>query len=122
MQSDRISQFLSAYVDGELNARQLCALEELLARSPEARALLEKLQADAAQLRSLPRFGAPNDLSEQILESVADRPAGAGRPYPTISERTIPPWVGLPFAAAVLTAVFCASYWYFSPPRSRPLS
>src|SRR5207244_10462201 len=110
---DRISQLLSAYVDGELSARQLCALDDLLAQSPEGQALLEKLQADAAQLRGLSRQGAPDELAERISDALAHKLPRTPLRLP-LSERTVPTWVGLPAAAVVLTAVFCGSFWYFS--------
>lgn len=110
MVPDKVQRLLSAYLDGELTDRQVSALKAVLARSAEARSLLEKLQSDATDLRGLARVGVRRDLSASILRAVT--------PTPRWSERAVPGWLGYPAAAAVLAAVFCGSYFYFSPDGS----
>ena len=74
MLSDRHCQLLTAYVDGELTARQRRAVDGLVQRSAEARAFLEDLQSDSAELRSLPPRKAPATLAEKVLGTLSDVP------------------------------------------------
>ena len=48
-----ICRLLTAYVNGELDARQKKDIQEILHRSPEAMALVQRLQKDAERLRAL---------------------------------------------------------------------
>lgn len=117
MFSDDLSQLLSAYVDGELTARQQEAILKLLRKSATARSMLQQMQADAARLRSLPRHEPANDFAKSILAALSATPSPrrvAARPA---AERSLSPWIGLPAAAAVLLAVFFGSYRYFSVER-----
>jgi hypothetical protein len=113
---DRLTQLLTAYVDGELSARQRRAVQRLLHRSPEARELLGRLQADARSLRQLPHHRPAKDLTFPIMRAIAaqgvhpsERPAVASG---------LPAWTGLAVAASVLLVISCASYFYFSASHS----
>ncbi len=118
MLPERIRQLLCAYVDGELTARQCEAVRRLLQQSPEARALLSDLQADAGKLRGLPRRAAARDLSREVMRRLGDVPAPVRVRVPALSQRTLPAWFSYPSAAAVLAAVFFGSYFYFLPQRT----
>jgi anti-sigma factor RsiW len=121
MLPDRLCQLLSAYVDGELTARQRRRVARVLDRSPEARAFLEQLERDAQRLRNLPRLQAPQDFAESVLAALGERPivilppravrGGPGR---------VPFWVGAAAAAVVLLAVGTASFLFFSTEDSEP--
>lgn len=117
------SQLLTAYVDDELTTRQRRHLEHLLRRSPEARQLLHKLQADARTLRHLPRPPLPADLSGPVLRAIAARRL-APRHRRIIKVSAPPPWVGplasWAAAAAVLLVLGAASYLYFASSLSQP--
>lgn len=113
MISNRLSQLLTAYIDGELSARQHRAVERLLRKSEEARGLLQKLQDDAAMLRSLPRQQLEEDLSHQVLRTIADRRLHLARRAALSHGPAFPNWAGAVAAASVLFAVFCGSYLYF---------
>src|SRR5258708_31668166 len=114
MLPDCLSRMLTAYVDGELNARQRKAVLRLLRRSPEARALLRQLQVDANQLRQLPQRTLSSDFADLVMQRIADgivRPAQYKIPA---SGSPVPVSWGLAAAAAVLLAVGLGSYFLLS--------
>src|SRR5258705_531710 len=86
MLPERDRQLLTAYVDGELTARQRRHVDRLLRRSGEARRLLQKLQAAPHALTALgdPPVAAPPplavDLAPAVLQTIADRGLEPGRP------------------------------------------
>jgi hypothetical protein len=131
MLSDRHCQLLTAYIDGELDAHQRQAVERLLAKSPDARAMLEKLEADSKELRKLPVKAAPETLADLVLETLSGHeqipeagpalPAGPPvRPFQEPGTRSIPPWLGLAVAACVLIAVGIATYFLVGGLLSKP--
>ncbi|MBV9123104.1 MAG: zf-HC2 domain-containing protein, partial [Planctomycetes bacterium] len=125
MLSERVCRLLTAYVDGELSPAEEQAVQRLLQESAEARTLYEQLRRDADLLRRLPPRRPPRDFPQQVLRTITDRklhPAkhsGLWRSGPTI-----PAWVGLGTAAAVLLVVGLSSYFYFasSRPEDKSLS
>jgi hypothetical protein len=121
MLSDRFSQLLTAYVDGELSPKRRKAVERLLSKSRQARALFRKLEKDSQRLRALPAATAP-DLAGPVLGAIHRQglhpapesvPAAAAAATPP----AFPTWAGLAIAASVLLAVATASYLYFSQGR-----
>ena len=120
MLSDRCYELLTAYVDGELSARQRKAVARLLHRSAEARALLRRLQRDAETLRGLPRRGLPPDFSSRVLQALHDRDVKLRRRLARSSPQPYPAWVGLALAASVLFLVGFGSYFYFTFSLSPP--
>lgn len=117
MLQDRYRQLLTAYVDGELSSRQRRHIARLLRRSPDARALLRKLQADAQALRHLPRPALPADLAEPVLHTIAERRLKPGqRRSTTVSSSSswVAPLATWAAAAAVLLILGMASYFYFA--------
>ena len=116
MLTDRCRRLLTAYVDGELTARQQEAALRLLHTSPEARELLRRMQQDAAALRLLPRQRLDRDLSAPIVQLIAERRLQPGWPrLSRVDRRTnFPAWAGLSAAAAALLLVALGSYLYFS--------
>src|SRR6476469_3787745 len=104
MLSDQLRQLLTAYVDGELTNRQRKAVQRLLRRSPEARALLRRLQEDARRLHALPRHQLGEEFTARVLRAVRQRQAERRR-RPAAREATFPVWAGFAAAAAVLLAV-----------------
>ena len=77
------NELFSAYLDGELSAAEQARVEELLARSPRARQLLDELRALSSTLQGLPPHKLDEDLSERVLRVgerrlLAERPAGRG--------------------------------------------
>jgi hypothetical protein len=114
MLPERYRQLLTAYVDGELSARQRRHVERLLLRSPEARRLLEGLQQDSRCLRSLPPNHLDGDLSGPILRTITQRRLSPRRRLPAKAPAGLPAWTGFAAAAAVLVTLGAASFWYFS--------
>jgi anti-sigma-K factor RskA len=120
MLSDQLRQLLTAYVDGELTNRQRKAVERLLRRSPEARALLAQLQEDARRLHALPRHRLGEEFTARVLRGVRQRNAEE-RSRRAAREAALPLWTSVAAAAAVLIAVGFGSYFYFThqPPDDR---
>src|SRR5262245_1123595 len=103
MLSDRLTQLLTAYIDGELSARQRKAVTRLLERSPQARELLRRLEADSRTLRALPRQAPARDLSGDVLRTIAARRLSpAQRRRARAGTSVIPVWAGFAAAASVL--------------------
>jgi len=94
-------ELISAGVDGELSPREQRRFDELLANSPEARALHDELRAVGAAVEALPEQAPPADLAARILDRAAPRRAVV------VPLRT--PWrrmqLPLAFAAGLLVAV-----------------
>jgi hypothetical protein len=113
MVPERVSRILSAYVDGELDARQCKAVERLLERSSKARELLRGLQKDAERLHDLAPVTLAPDFADQVLHAIAKRKVVA-RPTPIVRS-PVPSWLGLAVAAAaVLLVVGLRSYLHFA--------
>jgi hypothetical protein len=110
-------QLLTAYVDGELSARQRRQALRLLRRSGEARQYLTRLQSDSRELRGLPSSKPEIDLSGPVLAQIASRRLTPGR-APAV--RAYPAWLGYAAAAAILVAVAAASYGVVSASFDRP--
>jgi anti-sigma factor RsiW len=114
MLPDRYRQLLTAYVDGELSARQRRHAERLLRQSEEARRLLRQLEDDARALRALPPVRPSADLSEAVLRGIAERRLSPGRRRALRPVAAYTEWAGLAAAAAVLLVLGVASYLYFA--------
>ncbi len=112
MISDQLRQLLTAYVDGELTNRQRKAALRLVRRSPEARGLLAKLEADAERLRRLPRLRLPDDFSARVVEALRGRPLPMRRARRAAAP--VPFWGAVAAAAALLLTVGLTSYAFFA--------
>jgi hypothetical protein len=110
MLSDQFRQLLTAYVDGELSNRQTRAVQRLLRRSSEARALLRKLQEDSARLRGLPRQHLDDQFVSRVLQAIEHRAPGRLPVRPPVP----PQWAAFAAAAAVLLATSLGSFLYFA--------
>jgi hypothetical protein len=123
MLADRYYKLLTAYVDGELDARQRKMVDRLVAQSDEARLFLEKLESDSKVLRELPRHAAPQTLSDLIMETVNEseaRPPLPATPAAAASHGTIPVWLGLALAACILMAVTVGTFFMVVGLLSKP--
>jgi hypothetical protein len=78
----RDDELIAAYLDEELRGSDLARAEELLARDPASRQLLDDLKSQKALLASLPREKLGDDFAERVLRR-AERemvvPAAAAR-------------------------------------------
>jgi hypothetical protein len=117
MLSDDICRLLTASVDGELNERQRQAVDRLVQRSPEARQLLDQLQANANTLRKLPRRQLPSDFALQVAGAITTRQLHPGQRRGWQPSSRILAWAGA--AASVLLAVGLGSFYYLSPARNQ---
>jgi hypothetical protein len=117
MLTDRDREFLAGYIDGELTARQRRAVSRLLERSAEARALLRKMQHDAAALQAMSHPPLDRDLSGPVLRTIAERrlqPGSRRRRIASPRPAALPMWVGFGAVAASLLLIVAASYFYFA--------
>src|SRR5258708_5038577 len=112
MLDEKDRELLTAYVDGELSARQRRAATRLLRKSTDARTLLRKLQADSDALIRLSMPPAAPDVSDPVIQLIVERGLQPGHRKPQ-SVAAIPLWKGLLAAAAVLLAVSAASFLFF---------
>jgi hypothetical protein len=105
---------LTAFVDGEVSARQRKAVQRLLHESADARALLQQFQENAKRLRDLPRRQLEPAFASRVLQSIAQRRVPHGRHRPMEPARpAVPAWVGLGVAASILFLIGVGSYLYF---------
>jgi anti-sigma factor RsiW len=117
MLSDDVCRLLTGYVDGELNDRQRQAVERLVQRSPEARQLLDQLQANANTLRKLPRRQLPSDFALQVTGAITTRQLHPGQRRSWQPSSRILAWAGA--AASVLLVVGVGSFYYLFPARNQ---
>lgn len=92
-------------------------MSRLLEQSPEARALLRKMQHDAAALQAMPRPQLDRDLSGPVLRIIAERrlhPGSRRRRVGAARTAAFPMWVGVGAVAASLLIIVTASYLYFA--------
>jgi hypothetical protein len=73
MLPDHLSRLLTGFVDGQLSVQEQKQVIELLRRSAEAKALLQRLQADARLLGSMPRAQLPPEFTEQLQARLPKR-------------------------------------------------
>src|SRR2546421_1573175 len=117
MLSDKQKELLTAYVDGEVSARQRRLVARLVRKLPAARQLLHELEKDSRQLTALPRKKPPREIVRQVLRQTAAH----GAPIPatpstlaTPAAAGMPSWVSITLAASVLAAITLGSYLFFS--------
>jgi len=111
MLAEQCLELLTAYVDGQLSARQQRLVQKLLKKSPEARTLLRKLQQDSHELMELPPPPPAPDMTLPVMQAIVQRgvhPHRRRRPA-----GTIPLWRGAAAAAAVLLLAAGASFLFF---------
>src|SRR5262249_36110968 len=112
MLPERITQLLSAFVDGELNARERRHVTRLLRKSDEARQLLHKLRRKKTQL----------DMSDSVMGTISLRgiqlpkieTAPPPATFPGLPKRRWPSWLVITIAVAVLLILGAASYYIVS--------
>jgi hypothetical protein len=110
---ENLSQLLSAFIDGEVPARQRREVEILLQRSPEARTLFHQLQGDSQKIRSLPRRALDAEFPGKIMQKISDGRLPTGRRSYRPYQPPFPAWIGLAVAASVLVVAAVGTYWYY---------
>lgn len=120
MTREQLSELLSAYLDGEVDARERVLAEEALRADPAAQRLLEELRQTVSVIKSLPRHAAPAGLAVDIdaqLEraQLLSRTSEFAGPQDL---RTTSRYVPLK-AAAMLAIVLGAGWWFLSLQQER---
>jgi hypothetical protein len=122
MLPERITQLLSAFVDGELNARERRHVTRILRKSDEARQLYHKLQQDSMILRKLPRKKTQLDMSDSVMGTISLRniqlPKIESAPppatFPGLPRRRWPSWMIITIAVVTLLVLGTGSYYIVS--------
>jgi Putative zinc-finger len=117
MLSERLTKLLTAYIDGELDARRREAVLSHVQKSPEAREVLRQLQEDANRLRQLPILRPPQDLSQKIAQRLAEPVVLPMRVTVPQVASPFPRGYGLATAAAVLLAMGVGAWYYLTAVR-----
>jgi hypothetical protein len=118
MVPEHVSRLLTEYVDGELRPRQRRSVERLLQQSPDARALLEGLQKDAADIGDLPQATTERDFSRDVLRKIG-RAAAVPALLPYTIRRPAAAWFRHATAASVLVGASLGTLIYILT-RSTP--
>ena len=111
---EKLGEYLSAYLDDELNAADRQAVERLVADDSRARALLDELRQTVGLVHDLPRRTAPPSLLEDLTAAV-ERQELLGEPSEEVLPRR-PWWFTLrPIlsAAAALVITIGGGYWVY---------
>ena len=119
MNLDRLSELLSAYVDGEVDDRERVLVERILREDASARRLLEELRRTIQVVSSLPRHGAPPTLATD-LEAQLERAELLGDAEPNVvhlSERRAS-WTAWLAVAAMLGVVVVSGWWFLQGGKS----
>jgi anti-sigma factor RsiW len=117
MLNERVTQLLTAYIDGELSSRKRRAVDRLLRKSQEARHLLNKMQQDSMILRHLPRKKMRADMSKTVLTTLDLRGIKLPPPPPMLLPTLRPRaarWPKVVAAVLVLAGIATGSYFFFS--------
>ena len=72
----KISEQLSAYLDGELSQAESRRVDEMVAGDPALSAELESLRTVQSLLRNLPPAQAPAGMTDAVLARAQHRDAG----------------------------------------------
>ncbi len=117
MNPDRLSELLSAYIDGEVDERERALIERILREDASARRLLDQLRRTIQVVSSLPRHGAPPTLATD-LEAQLERTEllGGAEPGAAYASEQRPPWTAW-FAIAAMLGVVVVSGWWFLQDR-----
>ena len=66
LDKEQIGELLSAYLDGELDEREVRLVERILQENDSARRLLDELRTTADLVASLPRHAAPQSMAHDL--------------------------------------------------------
>ncbi len=116
MSHEQLAQLLSAYLDGEVNAREREYIERELARDESARALLADLRSTRELTASLPRQRAPEAMAGDVIR-LLERQAllGDANVTPYQATGSWRPWRAMLSMAAALAIVITGGWWYMRP-------
>ncbi len=108
---EQLGEWLSAYVDGELDSEQENLLERVLREDEGARRLLAELRRTAGLVSSLPRHRAPSSIAQDVQLRVerSDLIGGVDEPSVGPAGRRHPIFALLSMAA--MLALVAGSFW-----------
>lgn len=108
---EQLGEWLSAYVDGELDAEQENLVERVLREDEGARRLLAELRRTADLVSSLPRHRAPSSIAQDVQLCVerSDLLGGVDEPGVGPAGRRHPIFALLSMAA--MLALVAGSFW-----------
>ncbi len=107
-------EMISAYLDGELSAEERQCVEEVMARDPQYRQMLEELTMLRDKLKTLPKSQLDDQFHERVLDRAQNQIDGvvansitvkrqASHPQPGTVRRFF--WAGMAIAVAVAIMV-----------------
>lgn len=102
-------EWLSAYVDGELDAQQRAAVEQRLKADPAAQALVDSFRQVSNTLRSAPTGRAPDALAAGVARRIAETPLEHVTPGKSARRLLVGTprrwmWAGIAVAASLMFA------------------
>ena len=103
---DRITELLSAYIDGEVSDLECAEAERLLREDPEAAALYERLKAATGLLNGLGKVEAPPTLQRGVLLHLKPgKQTGFAARLREMMQPRIAPVPLVTFAAAIIVVI-----------------
>ena len=103
---DRITELLSAYIDGEVSDLECSEAERLLREDPEAAALYERLKAATGLLNGLGKVEAPPSLQHGVLLHLKPgKQTGFAARLRKMMQPTMAPMPLLTYAAVIIIIV-----------------
>lgn len=123
MDQDKLGEWLSAYLDGELEAEERALVERLLRDDQAARRLYDDLRQSVSLMSSLPRQSAPPSIAEDV-QAFAERATLLGDTDSSfLPPQTAPPSRS-PFlrilTMAAMVGLVAVGTWYVSTEVSGP--
>ncbi|HMP01596.1 MAG TPA: hypothetical protein PKD86_04495 [Gemmatales bacterium] len=109
--TERESQLLSAYLDGELSPAELVRAEELLGRSEEARQFVAQLRQQKQLLSNLPVVPPPHDVAAVLARQLRKKRKRILELQRVESRRW---WLRVAAAAILLASGIGATAWMLS--------
>ncbi|NLW86312.1 MAG: hypothetical protein GXY38_05510 [Planctomycetes bacterium] len=121
--NDKISQQLSAYLDGELSPSESAAVEAAMRAEPQLAEQLEQLRRVRDAVRALPRARASEDFADQVLAKaerlklVDSASEGVEPPLPWVRYLATAAVVLIAVSVGLIVSVMLWSTSYYDPMR-----
>lgn len=74
MRCSKAGKYLSSYIDGELDAKEITSLESHLAQCDRCTEELEQLRQLQGLFSQARRFSAPSGFQSMVIEKISDQP------------------------------------------------
>ncbi len=124
MDQDKLGEWLSAYLDGELDAEERALVDRLLRDDETARHLYDELRRSVSLISSLPRQPAPPSIAEDV-QAHAERATLLGDTElssvaPQAEPRSRSPFLRI-LSMAAMVGLVAVGTWYVSTEVSDPV-